>query len=128
MAYLTRDELIEIYGLVEIEKLEKNISGVSGGHPLTTEKAISRAEDFVISFVAKKYPLPLPATTEPIKNAISVLARYFLYKDRPTEKVSQDYEDTKSWLKQVSIGNAVLIFPDPEDQPAKLIGTGIFVV
>lgn len=128
MAYLTRDDLIEDYGLKEIEQLEKNISGVTGGNPATSEKAISSAVDIVISFVAKQYPLPLPATTEPIKNAISVIARYLLYKDRATDKVRQDYEDKMNWLKQVSIGNAVLIFPDPDDQPEKLMGSGIFVV
>lgn len=128
MAYLTRDELIDAYGQIEIEKLEKTISGEVGGHPPTSEKAISKAEDYVISFIAKQYPLPLPATTEPIKNAICVVARYYLYKDRPTEKVTQDYEDIKGWLKQVSIGNAVLFFPDPDDQPEKLMGSGIFVV
>lgn len=82
----------------------------------------------VNGYVAVQYPLPLPVTTEPVKRAVAVIARYFLYKDKPTEIVRMDYEDVISWLKQIAAGKAVLIFPVDDDQPERLVGTGVFVV
>ncbi|WP_312102116.1 gp436 family protein [Acinetobacter venetianus] len=128
MGYLSRDELIERFGDLEIVKLERNIARTDGEHPPTSIKAISDAEEMVNGFIAVRYPLPLPVTTEPVKRAVAVIARYFLYKDKPTEIVRQDYEDIISWLKQISAGKAVLIFPVADDQPERVIGTGIFVV
>ena len=126
--YLTRDELIERFGEQEIVKLERNIARTPDAHPATSEKAISDAEEAVNSFVAARYPMPLPVTTEPVKRAVAVVARYYLYKDKPTEIVRLDYEDVMSWLKNIATGKAVLNFPVQDDQPTHLFGTGIFVV
>jgi phage gp36-like protein len=126
--YLTRDELIERFGEQEIVKLERNIARTPDAHPATSEKAISDAEEAVNSFVAARYPMPLPVTTEPVKRAVAVVARYYLYKDNPSEIVRQDYEDVMSWLGKVASGKAVLIFPNQDDQPRESMGTGVFVV
>ncbi|WP_343620869.1 DUF1320 domain-containing protein [Acinetobacter proteolyticus] len=128
MSYLSREELIERYGEAEIVRLERNIAKTDGPNPSTSEKAIADAEEMVNGYVAVQYPLPLPVTTEPVKRAVAVIARYFLYKDKPTEIVRMDYEDVISWLKQIAAGKAVLIFPVPDDQPERLVGSGIFVV
>ncbi|MFW1952062.1 gp436 family protein [Acinetobacter beijerinckii] len=128
MPYLTRGELIERFGESEIVRLERNIAKTDGANPPTSEQAISDAEEMVNGYVAVQYPLPLPVTTEPVKRAVAVIARYFLYKDKPTEIVRMDYEDVISWLKQIAAGKAVLIFPVDDDQPERLVGTGIFVV
>lgn len=128
MSYLSREELIERYGETEIVRLERNIAKTDGPNPITSEKAIADAEEMVNGYVAAQYPLPLPVTTEPVKRAVAVIARYFLYKDKPTEIVRQDYEDVISWLKQIAAGKAVLIFPVPDDQPERMVGAGIFVV
>ncbi|UUM26272.1 gp436 family protein [Acinetobacter colistiniresistens] len=128
MGYLSREELIARFGDNEIVKLERNIARTDGEHPPTSEKAISDAEEMVNGYIAVQYPLPLPSTTEPVKRAVAVIARYFLYKDRPTEIVRQDYEDAISWLKQIATSKAVLIFPVADDQPQRMVGTGIFVV
>lgn len=128
MPYLTRDGLIERFGESEIVRLERNIAKTDGANPPTSEQAISDAEEMVNGYVAVQYPLPLPVTTEPVKRAVAVIARYFLYKDKPTEIVRMDYEDVISWLKQIAAGKAVLIFPVDDDQPERLVGTGIFVV
>lgn len=128
MSYLTREELIERFGETEIVRLERNIAKTEGSNPSTSEKAISDAEEMVNGYVAVQYPLPLPITTEPVKRAVAVIARYFLYKDKPTEIVRLDYEDVIGWLKQIAAGKAVLIFPVADDQPERLVGTGIFVV
>ena len=128
MSYLTREELIERFGETEIVRLERNIAKTEGPNPSTSEKSISDAEEMVNGYVAVQYPLPLPITTEPVKRAVAVIARYFLYKDKPTEIVRLDYEDVIGWLKQIAAGKAVLIFPVADDQPERLVGTGIFVV
>lgn len=128
MSYLTRDELIGRFGETEIVRLERNIAKTDGANPPTSEQAISDAVEMVNGYIAVQYPLPLPVTTEPVKRAVAVIARYFLYKDKPTEIVRLDYEDVIGWLKQIAAGKAVLIFPVADDQPERLVGTGIFVV
>ena len=128
MSYLTRDEFIGRFGETEIVRLERNIAKTDGANPPTSEQAISDAVEMVNGYIAVQYPLPLPVTTEPVKRAVAVVARYYLYKDKPTEIVRMDYEDVIGWLKQIAAGKAVLIFPIDDDQPERLVGTGIFVV
>ena len=128
MSYLTRDELIGRFGETEIVRLERNIAKTDGANPPTSEQAISDAVEMVNGYIAVQYPLPLPVTTEPVKRAVAVVARYYLYKDKPTEIVRLDYEDVMSWLKNIATGKAVLNFPLHDDQPTHLFGTGIFVV
>ncbi|MCE1272215.1 MAG: DUF1320 domain-containing protein [Acinetobacter sp.] len=128
MSYLTRDELIGRFGETEIVILERNIAKTDGANPPTSEQAISDAVEMVNGYIAVQYPLPLPVTTEPVKRAVAVVVRYYLYKDKPTEIVRLDYEDVMSWLKNIATGKAVLNFPVQDDQPTQLFGTGIFVV
>ncbi len=116
------------FGETEIVRLERNIAKTDGANPPTSEQAISDAVEMVNGYIAVQYPLPLPVTTEPVKRAVAVVARYYLYKDKPTEIVRLDYEDVMSWLKNIATGKAVLNFPVQDDQPIHLFGTGIFVV
>ena len=79
MSYLTRDELIGRFGEAEIVRLERNIAKTDGANPTTSEQAISDAVEMVNGYIAVQYPLPLPVTTEPVKRAVAVVARYYLY-------------------------------------------------
>jgi phage gp36-like protein len=113
---------------VVLVKLKSSDLNVILPNPTTSEQAISDAVEMVNGYIAVQYPLPLPVTTEPVKRAVAVVARYYLYKDKPTEIVRLDYEDVMSWLKNIATGKAVLNFPLQDDQPTHLFGTGIFVV
>lgn len=101
--YLSRDDLIDRYGQYEIERLEKNIND-----PEAVEKAIDDAVEFVNGYIASNYQLPLPTFPTSVVRACAVVARYYLYKDKPTDTVRQDYEDILNWLKDVGTGRIKL--------------------
>lgn len=122
--YISRDDLMLRFGETEILQLERNISRENGIE--STEQAIQDACDMVNSYLAKRYALPLKMVTEPLKRAVAVIARYYLYKSRPTEQVRLDYEDVMSWLVKISNGTAVLWVEQKDEKANHAIG--VFVV
>lgn len=129
MNYIDREDLIARFGETEIVQLERNITQSGYADESVSEQAISDACEFVDSFLAVRYAMPLPQVTEPIRRAVAVVARYYLYKDRPTEEVRLAYEDAVSWLGKVASGKAVLIFPaNAEPKADTQNGIGVFVV
>lgn len=122
--YISRDDLMLRFGETEILQLERNISRENGIE--STEKAIQDACDIVNSHIATRYALPLKMVTEPLKRAVAVIARYYLYKNRPTEQVRLDYDDVMSWLVKISNGTAVLWVEQKDEKANHAIG--VFVV
>lgn len=121
---ITRDDLTDRFGSFEIERLEKNIND-----PEAVQKAIDDATELVNGYVGVRYRLPMPIMLASIGRAVAVVARYYLYKDKPTDTVRQDYEDIVAWLKDVSSGKVKLDFGngvDDSDQSA-FYRTGAFV-
>ena len=102
---MTKDDLIDRFGAFEIERLEKNV-----GDPKAIQKAISDASEFINGYVGMRYVLPMPILLTSVERAIAIVARYYLYKDKPTTTVRQDYEDVLMWLKDVSSGKVKLDF------------------
>lgn len=107
--YITRDDLIVLFGEQEINQLERNINKTTHD---TIEHFIKNAVDDVNGYIAVRYPLPLPSVPERLKQSVAIITRYRLYKNRPTEQVRLDYEEELKWLNQVSNGKVVLIFDD----------------
>lgn len=132
MKYIERDDLIERFGEHEISDLERNItkSGTDEQNIAATESAISDACGEVDSYIATRYPLPIPSIPEQLKLKTCDIARYRLHKDQATEEVEKRYKEAISWLKDVSMKKAVLIFPvdTPEPAPTPSSTTTIFVV
>lgn len=122
--YISRDDLMLRFSETEILQLERNISRENGIE--STEKAIQDACDIVNSHIATRYALPLKMVTEPLKRAVAVIARYYLYKNRPTEQVRLDYDDVMSWLVKISNGTAVLWVEQKDEKANHAIG--VFVV
>lgn len=122
--YISRDDLMLRFSETEILQLERNISRENGIE--STEKAIQDACDIVNSHIATRYALPLKMVTEPLKRAVAVIARYYLYKNRPIEQVRLDYDDVMSWLVKISNGTAVLWVEQKDEKANHAIG--VFVV
>lgn len=118
---MTRDDLIDRYGVYEIERLEKHIND-----PQATQKAIDDATQFVNGYVASRYRLPAVVMLPSVSRAVAVVARYYLYKDKPTDTVRQDYEDILAWLKDVATGKVNLPILDGQD--SSHFKTGAMVV
>lgn len=130
MAYITRNDMIVWFGEKEIVRLEHNISGNQAGDENVTIQAIESACAEADSYIAAKYPLPLPSTPDQLKRMVGNIARKNLYKSKTPEDVRQEYEDAISWLNKVSTNKAVLIFLNEEKDKAEEYGdsVAIFVV
>lgn len=121
---MTKDDLIDRFGEFEIERLAKNIND-----PQAIDKAITDATELVNGYIGTRYRLPLPVVLASVSRAIAVVARYYLYKDKPTDTVRQDYEDVLVWLKDVASGKVKLaLTDDTSDNPKAYYQTGAFVV
>lgn len=132
MSYITRTDLIDAFGQVEIDRLEFNItkSGVEEDKVKASLVAIRNASNKADSYLGVRYDLPLPSTPDVLKTCVCDLARYLLYKDQPTEEVENRYKEALFYLKDLSAGRARLVFPEAPvgDQGQPHVGTGVFVV
>lgn len=116
---MTKDDLIDRFGAFEIERLAKNINDQEA-----IDKAIIDATELVNGYIGTRYRLPVVLAS--VSRAIAVIARYYLYKDKPTDTVRQDYEDVLVWLKDVAAGKVSLPIEDSQDNSH--FKTGAFVV
>lgn len=127
--YITRDDLVDRFGQYEIDQLEVNIKkGMLNNDTDPVATAIEDATDKINGFVSTVEELPLPMVPTAIKRVCAVLARYYLYKNKPTEQVRIDYEDEMRWLEQVSSGKVKLILGLEQEKPATGFVSGAMVV
>lgn len=123
MMYITRDDLIDRFGEREIANLERNIND-----PQAVQTAINDAVNVIDGYVAASNALPLPIIPASVARACAVLARYYLYKDKPTDRVRSDYEDAVRWLELVSAGKIKLIIGLEQEKPVTGFVSGAMVV
>lgn len=132
MLYATRTDLEDRFSTDEIEVLNGTVG--AGG----VEQALQDAAEEADSYVAVRYAVPLPSVPAPLKVAVCDIARFRLYKDRPTDEVKYRYEQAVKWLKALARGEATMVFtpglsPEQEDSivspvtpVAGIIRTGVF--
>ena len=118
MAYANRTDLARRFGEQETASLEDPDNTGSGDVRVSTE-ALDDATEEVNSYVAVRYALPLPVIPAPLSRACCDVARFRLYKDRPTEEVKYRYERTVKWLEQLAAGKVLLTF-EPALTPAQV--------
>ena len=109
MAYANRDNFVSRFGEGEIVPLE-DFDNTGFPNEAASLLALSDATEEINTYIGVRYKLPLPNVPEPVVRACCDIARYRLYKDRPTEEVKYRYERTIKWLEQVGTGKAVLNF------------------
>ena len=116
--YATRDELVRRFGELEIASLEDQDS-TGSPVPAVSLAALLDATQEADSYVAVRYPLPLPMVPTPLVVAVCDIARFRLYKDRPTEQVTYRYEAALKWLEKLAAGK-VTIFFEPTVAPVEI--------
>jgi phage gp36-like protein len=109
MAYATRTDMTLRYGEAEIASLE-DADNVGAGDEAVTARALEDASEEVDSYVAVRYQTPLPSVPAPLARAVCDIARFRLYKDRPTEEVKYRYERSVKWLEHLAAGKVLLTF------------------
>lgn len=109
MSYATRQSMVQRYGEAEIASLE-DPDNTGTNDEAVTALALTDATEEVDSYVAVRYTLPLVSIPAPLSRATCDVARYRLYKDRPTEEVKYRYERSIKWLEQLAAGKVLLTF------------------
>lgn len=136
--YATRDDMIEFFGLDEINELERNLvqgvantpdeqEALNAKRAAATNKALLAATNDANGYISRRESLPLPSVPDQLKWPVCAIARYKLWKDRESERVRQDYKDAIGWLKDVSSGAVVLIIDRTSNTTQGYVGS-IFVV
>lgn len=136
--YATRDDMIEFFGLDEINELERNLVKGFANTPAeqevlnekrvaATNKALLAATNDANGYISRRESLPLPSVPEQLKRPVCAIARYQLWKDQASERVRQDYKDAIGWLKDVSSGAVVLLIDRTSTTTQGYVGS-IFVV
>lgn len=109
MTYATRSDMTLRYGEAEIASLE-DADNTGAGNEEVTARALLDAQEEADSYVAVRYSTPLPSVPAPLARATCDIARFRLYKDRPTEEVKYRYERSVKWLEQLAAGKVLLTF------------------
>lgn len=116
MNYATKIDFAKFFS----DREALNLTDVDGAGEVNLDvlnNALSEASQEVDSYIGVRYPLPLPDVPSVVKRATCDIARYRLYKDRPTDEVKERFKSTVAWLKDVSNGVAVLMFENPPPTP-----------
>lgn len=117
--YAEREDLTKRFGEAEIASLE-DLNGTGSPDPGVSSGALADATGEVDSYLGVRYALPLPSCPIPLMLAVCDIARYRLYKDRPTEQVTYRYEQALKWLGKLSHGTVTLFF-DPITTPTPVV-------
>lgn len=104
MGYASRIDLESRFSAEEVSNLELVVG------PGGVARALQDAAEEADSYVAVRYTIPLPSVPAPLRVAVCDIARFRLYKDRPTEEVKYRYEQAVKWLVALSVGKTALVF------------------
>ena len=115
--YASRVDMVQRFGEQETASLE-DPSNIGVSDAAITAEALQDATEELNSYVAVRYSVPLPQVPAPLVRACCDVARFRLYKDRPTEEVKYRYERTVKWLEQLALGKVLLTF-EPALTPEK---------
>ncbi|PPD36751.1 MAG: hypothetical protein CTY18_02915 [Methylomonas sp.] len=109
--YCTQQNLIDRYGqseLIQLTDRPERIDPQNAGAIDSTiiSDAIARAEARINRYLTAF--LPLEAVPDDIRQIACDFARYFLYKDMPTDHVAKQYDDGIAYLEKVAAGKIPL--------------------
>ena len=119
MTYATEQDLIDRFGSDELAELTDRADPPTGVADSTVvASALEDADELIDSYIAKRYDLPLASSPPRLVKLACDIARFFLYKDDPTEAVESVYKASVAFLRDVSAGRAVLDIAGAEPAPA----------
>jgi phage gp36-like protein len=112
MPYLTVAEYLARFGNRETIVLTNDTPNANTVDEPKVEAAIADAEEFVESYVATRYAVPLVDPPRTLLGIVAVLARELLHKTRPTPEVTAAADRARSQLKDIAAGRATLLLDD----------------
>lgn len=109
MTYATRQDMVARYGEKELV-LNTNRETPSTGVIVDAvlDEALADAEAEANGYLRVRMTTPVNPVPTTLTQQVCAIARYRLWKERASEKVRQDYEDARAWLKDVAAGRVAL--------------------
>jgi len=123
MPYLTVQEYLRRYGAQETATITNEVRTAAGAVPAIVEskveEAIQDASDVVDGFVGTRYTLPLPTVPRLVIGWTAVLAREFLFKNKPLPAVTEAADRVRLQLVQLSTRKIDLPVPEGGAAPVE---------
>ncbi len=93
---------------------QQEVAQLCGADSTRLAQALESAQAECISYIAQRYAIPANGAQagHALKQAVLNVARYRLFDKRASDEVRTRYEDTISWLRDVSKGMCALISAD----------------
>jgi len=79
--------------------------------------ALTDAADTIHSYLASRYQMPLASIPEIIRRTVCDLARYNLFKDQVTERMTQAHNAALKWLGMAADGKVTIGIAPVGEQP-----------
>lgn len=109
MAYATQADLEERFGALELIQLTDRADPPAGTAAAeTVTRALADASAEIDSHLAARYVLPLLETPERLRTCCCILARRYLYADRPSDAVDAEAKREREWLAALAAGRVAL--------------------
>lgn len=103
--YATQAEMINRYGTEElIQATNLEIENTGAIVLAVLNSALSEANSMIDGYLQVKYSLPLIENPPSIVGVACNLARFILWKNKPSERVLSGYESAIAFLKDVARG------------------------
>ncbi|QPG06557.1 DUF1320 domain-containing protein [Salinimonas marina] len=107
MTYATSQNLIERYGVYELEQVAPGeLAGLVD--EIRVIAALDDAHAEVNSYLGQRYGLPIQNVPAVLTAAVCDMARYYLYAHQATDEVKGRYNQRISWLKDIANNKASL--------------------
>ena len=109
MKYAVVQDMINIFGEAEMTQLTDRSEPPAGAYVAETiEQSLNDAEAEIDAYLAARYALPLAVVPDILKRTTCNIARYLLHGPAITDEVTRRYDNSISFLKSVSRGDAAL--------------------
>ncbi|MDH5637347.1 MAG: DUF1320 domain-containing protein [Nitrospinota bacterium] len=115
MAYITRTDMETRYGADEILSLADR-DGDGAADTGVIEAALEDATAVIDSHLVGRYTLPLNPVPAVIVRLACAMARFHLYDEAPTQKVTEEYQAAVSALQKIASGDLLLVQADGADR------------
>lgn len=107
--YATKQNMIDQYGMQPLIELTDRVEPYTEAIvDNVLNMALSNADALINSYISTRYQLPVSNTPEVLRRHACIIAYYDLHRGRRPDEARKDYEDTLSFLKSVSRGDARL--------------------
>jgi len=121
VTYAVQQDLVDRFGTDELVELTNRAGGATIDANVVA-KALQDADDAINAYLASRYKLPLATVPAILKRYACDVARYFLYEDRVTEVVRENYAAAIAFLKDVAGGKASIGADAAGAEPAQSQG------